>query len=117
MNSQERRKITEPAVGQEQRQGQRKTRDGERQGDDFFDRAREPIAAQMQRISRRNPDDQGHAERRKCNHQGAENRFRIELPYLHHPLQSQAGLNAAKVIERDAGEHRQRRRHDQKRGD
>ena len=87
---------------------------GERQRDDLLDRARQPIVAQMQRVGRGNADDQRDAERGERDQERAENRVGVELPHLHHPLQRHAGLNAAKIIDGDAGHHGQHRRHDQK---
>ena len=117
MNSQERRKLAEALIGQQQRQRDRESGNRQRQRDDFLDDARQPPSPDVQGVGRGNAGHQRDGERRERDHERQQDGAGIEIPDLEHPLQRHAGGNAAKVIHGDAGGNRQDRGHHQEGGD
>ena len=106
--------ITVAPIGDDQRQRDGEARDRERQRDDLLHGARQPARVAVEHIGRRHADHERDGERRERDLQGQENGCVVEPPDLADPDQRDAAPpNALKVIDGDAGHHREDRRHDQ----
>ena len=82
--------IREAVVGQQQGQCDREAGNRKRQRDDFLDCARHPSAAHVQRVGRRDADEQRDDQGRTGDKERAANRVGVEVPDLHDPLQGEA---------------------------